>query len=297
MDPSTPASDFVINSADREAWLKERKHGIGASESPGILGAGKYNSGISVFADKIDKEPPVEENSERMALGQAMEPVILAMYMEKSGRLAWPSGVLLRSKRWPFMLATLDATTTVNGVPTVLELKNTQDRTGWGDGVPRHVWVQMQHSMAVTGYQLASLGVLLVGCEFKWCDVVRNDAFIEEALVPACEHFWGVVEAGGPAPQVDGSEASRGALKKLYPNDSGVHVTLSGEFIDLAEQRATLKETLKAGKEELTLLENRIKAEIGGQEATFAALPGGGEFSWKADKNGVRTLRYKEPMK
>jgi putative phage-type endonuclease len=297
MHDLTQHCDFVCNSADRQPWLVARRTGIGASESPGILGVSPWSSGIAVFAEKVDPDPPVETNQERLELGLAMEPVILDRYRAVTGRIAEGSNTLLRSKRWPFMLTTLDGKTVINGDPAVLELKNTQDREGWSNGVPRHVWVQVQHQMAVTGTSRAAVAVLLMGCEFKTADVLRDDEFIEEALVPACEHFWGLVQKGGPPPQVDGSDASRAALKRLYINDTGDNIVLADEvWTKRADRREELKQRIKADGLELQEVENFIKAEIGEGKATFATLSNGAEFSWKANKHGARTLRYRGPI-
>jgi putative phage-type endonuclease len=281
----------VIHSSDRLEWLVARRTGVGASESAGILGASPWSSGLSIFADKVDPDPPEEISGERLEWGQLLEPVILEYYKKKTERSAWPDGRLLRSTRWPFMLATLDGMAKIEDEIIDLEIKNTQDREGWSEGSPRHVWIQNQHQMAVTGHQKASVGVLLYGCEFKWADVQRDDAFIEEILVPECEKFMALVEAGGPPPQADGTEASRLALKKLFPNAGGETIMLGGEFTEIEGEWEELKKRAKTDKERLTLCENLIKQEIGA--ATFGALPNGGEFSWKANKNGVRTLRHK----
>lgn len=295
MNSETECCEFVVNSGDREKWLIARRMGVGASEAGAIMGVSPWSSGIAVYAEKVDPDPPVETDQERLELGLAMEPVIIDRYKKVTGRQAWNSGCLLRSKQWPWLTCTLDGTTTINGEPAVLELKNTQDRSGWSDGVPRHVWVQVQQQMAVTGYQKAAVAVLICGCDFKTADVLRDDEFILEALVPDTEHFWGLVQAGGPPPQVDGSPASRAALKRLYLHDSGDKVALDGTFIDLAERRLELKQRLKDYEAEVMDIENRVKAEIGEAKATYGVLSNGGEFSWKANKNGARTLRYKEP--
>ena len=285
----------ICDASDRIAWLTARRLGIGASESPAILGASPWSSPLSVYTEKIDPDPPVESDNERLFWGRRLERVILERFAEVTEREVHAAGSLLRSTRWPFMLTTLDGERYVDGLWLPVEAKNTQDRTGWSDGVPRHVWIQLQHQLAVTGATVGSVAVLLCGCEFKTADIERNDEFIEETLVPECERFWQLVEAGGPPPQTDGSEATREALKRLYPQDYGETVALGGEFTDMAAHRLELKASIKIGADVLREIENAIKAAIG--SATFGAVPDGGEFSWKADKNGVRTLRYKEPIR
>ena len=283
----------ICDASDRIAWLTARRLGIGASESPAILGASPWSSGMAVYAEKVDPDPPVEFDNERLFWGRRLESVILERFGEITGREVLPAGQLLRSTRWPFMLTTLDGEQDFDGRWVPAEAKNTMDGEGWSDGVPRHVWIQLQHQMAVFGSPSASVAVLIFGCQFKHADVPRDDEFIEETLVPECEKFWQLVEAGGPPPQTDGSEATREALKRLYPQDYGETVALCGEFTDKAARRLKLKEFLKADTEELREIENAVKAAIG--SATFGAVPDGGEYSWKANKNGVRTLRYKEP--
>ena len=285
--------DVIGSSNDREAWLLARRTGIGASDSPAILGASPWSSGLAVYAEKIDTEAPIEDQSERLMWGHVLEPVILEAFAKATERPIRESGKLLRSKRWPFMLATLDGLSELGGMETVLEAKNTQDRAGWSDGVPQHVWIQVQHQLAVTGLAMGSVAVLVCGCEFKWADVKRDDEFINGVLIPDCESFWKLVENGGPPPQADGSEASRKALSRLYPQDHGESVALDGEFTNLAKELEELKSLGSETQTRRTEIENLVRAAIG--DGTYGALQNGGRFSWKADRNGKRTLRYNAP--
>jgi putative phage-type endonuclease len=287
--------EFVVSSDDRLEWLKARRTGIGASESAGILGVSRWCSGLSVYAEKIDPDPPRDDDNQRMAWGRDLEAVILQHYRVITGREAWPSKAMLRSKQWPWLFCTEDARTIITGMEGPLELKNTQDRAGWSDGLPRDIWVQCQHQMAVTGAQVSSVAVLIAGCDFKTKDVARDHEFISSSLVPDTQYFWELVEKRGPPPQTDGSEASRRAMKRLYPVDSGDRITLDGSWIDRADRRVEIILQRKELGEELDLLENQIRQEIGEAKATYAALANGGEFSWKANKNGAKTLRYSKP--
>ena len=68
---------------------------------------------------------------------------------------------------------------------------------------------------------------------------------------------------------------------------------LGGEFTNLAEYRIELKERIKRADEMLGEIDNKVRSAIG--DATYGALQNGGRFSWKANKNGARTLRYNAP--
>ena len=51
----------------------------------------------------------------------------------------------------------------------------------------------MQHYMAVTGWQMWHLAVLIGNREFVWYDVPRDDAWIEEMIRQEAA-FWDCVE-------------------------------------------------------------------------------------------------------
>ncbi len=287
------AAEWLTHTANRMEWLNLRRTGIGASEIAGVLGAGRWCSALSVHAEKIDSDQPVDDRGEeRMQLGILLEPVILQRYARVTGRKVAAYGHLLRSKKWPWMLATLDGLAQRSGTPTPVEVKNTQDRAGWSDGLPRDVWIQIQQQLAVTDLPLGSVAVLIAGCEFKTVDVKRDQAFIHDILVPAGEKFWANVKARGAPPQADGSDASLNALKRMFPECDNTTVVLHRDFFDHAEELTAIKEQQKVDKARRSELENLVRQSIG--SATFGAVPDGGEFSNKADKNGTRTLRYRK---
>lgn len=289
------ATEFEIigHSANREAWLRLRRTGIGASDSPAILGASSWASPVSVYADKIDADAPIDAENEVQEWGKILEPVILRHFEKVTGRAVFHAGELLRSTRWPFMLATLDGWQAhlSERWSLPLEAKNTWMSSNWTDGVPRDVWIQVQHQLAVTGRTMGSVAVLMSGFSFKWADVKRDDDFIENHLVPDLTSFWERVENGGPPPPADGNPATMAALARIYPEDDGESISLDGEFTDLAFELNTIKVDQKIMEQRRLEIENRVRAGIG--DATIGALQDGGSFSWKADKNGKRTLRFK----
>ena len=79
--------DLIGNSNQREEWLRLRRTGIGASDSPAILGASPWSSGLAVYAEKIDTDAPIEEESERLMWGHILEPVILERFVKVTGNV------------------------------------------------------------------------------------------------------------------------------------------------------------------------------------------------------------------
>lgn len=261
----------VCRSSDRAEWLEARRSGIGSSDAAAVLGASPFASPLSVYTDKLG-ETGEQEETEAMRWGTLLEPVVIAEFGKVTGRPVLRDGDLVRSNDHPFMLATCDASQTKerwSGVPGVLEIK-TSGFGNWEDGIPRHVWVQIQHQMAVTGKTWGSVAVLLGGNRLKWADVERDDKFIAETLIPELADFWQRVQDRRP-PKPDGSESAREALKALYPDDDGSTVQLPGDLIDLDREREALRLQRKDMDARLELIDQEIKAAIGGASAGVLA--------------------------
>lgn len=294
--------EVLCPSSAREPWLAARKLGIGSSDAPGILGLSPFASPLSVYVDKLGLSED-REQSEAMKWGSILEPLIVQEFSAETGRKAERTGELLRSREHPFQLATLDAVQhepANSRGPGVLEVKATGWRAGdWTEGVPEHVFAQVQHQLCVTGWDWASVAVLIGGCKLLWADVTRDEHFIDEVLLPAETEFWRRVEAREPV-DADASEATTRALKALFPRDSGAVIALPGELIDADAERARLQAQGKEIEEKLAGISNRIKLAIG--EASVGILANGITYSYRAQQRAgytvgpteFRVLRRKE---
>ena len=289
--------EIVCSVEDHEAWLRARRTGIGASDMPAVCGVTRWGSPLSVFVSKVDTEAPIDDEGEYQYWGRRLEHEILAEFATVTGREVRAAGYLLRSKKWPWLITTLDGEQVGDSLcaPSApwypVEVKNTQDRRSWRDGVPREVWVQCQSQLAVVGAPMGSVAVLQSGCQFAWKDVLRDDAFILEHIVPDSKALWGKVVAGGPPPGVDGTEHTTKALARIFPDANETTVALPGEFTgwhaDLVQLKAQQKE-IEAAREKI---ENEIRFQIGEAGASYGQLQTGETYSWKPNRKGNRTLR------
>jgi len=160
----------------------------------------------------------------------------------------------------------------------VLEIKATGFRAGdWQEGVPKHVYAQVQHQLDVTGYGWGSVAVLLFGCRMLWADVERDDGFIEKMREAEAE-FWRRVEDQEPVAP-DGSKASAEALRLLYPADTGEAIALPGELIGLDAEREALRAELKSSQARLDTIDATLKAAIGA--ASVGELANGVSYSYR----------------
>ena len=279
------AYEVICHSEDRDEWLKARRLGIGGSDAAAVLGVSPFASPVSLFADKVMGE--VQEETEPMEWGKLLEPVILAKFGRETERETHGDGRLLRSTQHPFMQVTLDGLWTLPEREGFVEVKNT--RWHLRDGVPEWYWIQIQHQFAVTGMKHGSFAALVMGSEFYWSDVLRDDEFINETLIPQERAFWERVQNGGPTPAPDASEATRKALARIYSQPTGESIELPGDFIADDLRRQEIVQQLSALSTEQQGIDNGIKAAL--EDAVEGILPNGRTYTWKPRKDGVRVFR------
>lgn len=280
---STEPYDVVCTTDDREAWLAARRPLLGASEVASVLGLSPWCPAIETWARKTSKvEEAPDEMSEPMELGLELEPWLLQALRDRSGCPVERSGVLLRSKAYPWLGATQDgAVTALGGTPLgrsvpalvgkvgTVEVKSagggfadqwTTDR-GYRDVALIPAWYlpQVDAQLAVTGAPFAVFGALLGGrgFRFRWTVVERNEVRIGE-LVERTRVWWETHVVRDVPPEPDGSEAAAELIARMYPDRGGM-VALGEEAIrDVAiigeckKQIDELEATRSKAKQRLT---------------------------------------------
>ena len=171
-------------------WLDARLSGIGSSDAPIIVGESPYRSVLDLWAEKTGlapREEPDADQSRLFRIGHLMEPLLLTLYTEETGRKTRLEPRMLRHRTRSWMTASLDAR--VVGERRIVECKWTNARR-WsaGEDVPGDVQVQVQHAMAVAGADVAEV-VALVGPSLRIVEVPRDDAWIAD-IVALEEEFW-----------------------------------------------------------------------------------------------------------
>lgn len=267
----------------RESWLLERATGIGASESPAVLGLSPWKSPFQLWAEKTGHvEPDSLEGNEPAEFGIRLEKPIAEAFADRTGREVnmWPAYTLVRDPESPWLLCTPDATQEVPDRDTgIVQIKTASayKSADWAEGPPLMYQVQTQMELAVTGYQWGTLVVLIGGQKLRYFDFERNDRFID-ALLPKLAEFWKCVETRMP-PEVDGSLATAKILAKLHPEDTGETVMLPDEAMNWTREIEDAKAAIKAAEEAKVAAENQLKAKLG--DASYGLLPDGSRWSWK----------------
>ena len=213
----------LLKIEDPEEWLKERTNGIGASEASAVYGNSQFMSNIDLWKIKTGKAEPKDMSSNQdVQDGKEWESVIrnifTAKYKDKYDVEYHPYWIY-RSKKYPFMFATLDGVLTDKdtGERLVLEIKNCkpQGKFGWQEWdngrVKSAYYAQIVHQVIVTGFS----GAILVAClhkrngDFDYREYEFDKAVIEQqkddkTLIAYEREFWDcVVNKKIPSPRLE----------------------------------------------------------------------------------------------
>jgi putative phage-type endonuclease len=191
-----------MDSHTREAWLTERRKGIGGSDAAAVFGE-KYGCPRALFLDKTGVEPDYEHSEATLDMferGHALEPIIAQRFTAETGLAVrrMPARV---SKDRPWMRVNVDRIILTNDErgPGYLECKTANQHVFaemLAHGLPEHYVLQAQHGLAVTGWQWGMFAVLEpYTFQFLCFEFKRN-----EQLIAVIEHveaeFWQMVKAG-----------------------------------------------------------------------------------------------------
>ncbi|WP_062359823.1 YqaJ viral recombinase family nuclease [Vreelandella aquamarina] len=261
-----------------EVWLQLRGLGIGASEAAAAVGASEHRTPFDIAERKLglvsDDADANYRRRQKMAMGHVMEPVTASRFAEFTGLNVQNFNCMLAHPEHPFMLANIDRRIvgvtdaqsawlelvmgqTVKG-PGVAELKNVEFAQGWGrpdnvhttgglcttGEVPEDYFIQVQHQLAVTGYEWGFLVVTIAGWETRWYPILRDDELIDDLIALEGE-LWATIQRG-EMPEIDVEHPKAiELLKRLHPGTDGSMVDLSAlEHWRKVEQQA--KEEIKA---------------------------------------------------
>jgi putative phage-type endonuclease len=267
-----------------KAQLEERRTGIGGSDAAVILGLNPFKDVYGLYLDKRGEAPPEDENflKESRYWGSVLEQPVADRYAEETGYKIQKSNQLIRSKDHPFMIANIDRKVVGEDRRIGFEAKTAARADGWGESgsaeIPPYIMLQCQHYLAVTGYDLWDLAVLIGNRDYRMYRVTPIESIIEQ-LIDAEQEFWDRVQAG-VAPEPDWqSAATTRLLKDLYPGTNGQVVELPDvaqkyqDVMDDANEQKLIYDKVVIG------CKNRLAMLMG--ECAVALLPDGSAITRK----------------
>lgn len=270
-----PVKIFDIKEHDGE-WLEHRKLGIGGSDAAAVLGVSKWVTPFQLWLEKTNRQEREDiSGKDYVYFGTLLEDIVAKEFERRAEKKVQRRNAMYQHPDHPFMIADVDRV--VVGENWGLECKtaNAFKADEWkGDKVPDTYYVQVQHYIAVMGWDGCYIACLIGGNTFVWKAIPRNDAFIN-TLIAAEGTFWDGVKKDMP-PSITGSDN----IAILFPEQhDDEYLKSDAGFMETARRILQLDEDIQALEEQQNYLKNQLKLAIGDAAGIS------GICSWKQSKD------------
>ena len=278
----------------RQAWLRERKRGLGGTDVACIVSASANasqkigcfeKSEFALWADKVGIETASDHRDNSAALrGQMMEDYVCKMYQHKLGNDVElvESGLLWHPKN-KRIFGTPDRLVKHNGVSFGMDAKTRRSRKGWGaDGttdVPLDVEIQMRVYMEIVDAPYWDIATLFNLDDLRIYRIERDKELGQKIMNLASEWWEKHVVANEPPP-ADGSAKAKEVLSMMHPRPQpDVFMDATQQDKEIRDELNDIKKQQSELKARRDLLENTLRAKIG--DATGIE----GVATWKQNKS------------
>ncbi len=253
----------TIDQTDLAAWRESRLDGLGGSDIAAVMGLSPWASPYSVWLEKTTRaiEEPTEAQQLRFDLGHDAEVMLATQFHRHTGFTVEHAQTRVEKPDVAWAFAHVDGfAVDAGGLITegVWEAK-TAHEFGW-DEVPAHYLCQVQWAMWLSDLDRAFVTVGFAGWTCRTFEVARDEDDIA-LIVDTAERFWFDNVLAGVAPEIDGSDATAEALRRLHPQHDDDQAT-EVDPTDITRYR-TLKADEKAIKTDLSIVTNKIAASLG----------------------------------
>lgn len=276
-----------------EDWLRYRKLGIGGSDAGAICGLNPYSTAISVFLDKTSQDIDNYDN-EAMRQGRDLEDYVAKRFMETTGLKTRRVNAIYYNENYPHLQANVDRMIVGNNIGLECKTTNILNADKWRDGnVPAHYQIQCNHYMAVTGAKAWYIAVVILGKEFKYVKIDRDEDIIKN-LISIETDFWENHVLTGIMPDPDGSKVADSIINQYYKTASYKNIALPG-YQDSLNRRTELAELINKLESEKKKIEQEIKLAMAEAET---ATCGDYEVMWKnisTSKLDVGRIKQEQP--
>lgn len=251
------------NLKTQEDWQEYRmgQNGIGGSEVATILGINPYKSKFLLWLEKTGQAEKQPINNESVEWGNLLEPVVREKFKTETGFKVVQNNFVLAHDEHEWMVANLDGEVIDPAFSGrgVLEIKTTAEhnRKDWEYGVPVYYLAQIQHYLAVTGYEYAYCAVLIGGRTFKYFLIDRDDYIIDK-IISAELKFMEQVEKR-IMPEIGGSKQETEWLANAFPEPVEDEGLLDPASELLALEYHMLAIEIKEKEKRLDEIKNQIR--------------------------------------
>lgn len=260
---------------DKKEWLKYRKRGITGTDAGAIVGLNPYVSAFQIYQDKVTDEME-EIDNESMRQGRDLEAYVAKRFEEQTGKKVKRANAIFYNPEHDWMLADFDRL--VVGEKAGLECKTVSAYSAdkWKNGkIPLHYQLQVQHYLAVSGYECWYIAALILGRDFIVHKIERDEDMIQD-LITIEERFWKQNVLSDNPPDPDGSINYTEMLNKRFTGIADKSMYLYGVQEEL-ERREEIDNLLTHLTQEKNEIDQKIKLRM--QDAAYGEA-GAYRVSW-----------------
>lgn len=300
----------VVRPANHEAWLEERKKGIGSSEVGTLMGVNSFDTPLRLWRRKMHIDPPTEE-TDVMALGHAVEGGVAYMFARATGAIIDPDSTndwLAVCKEKEYLRVSPDRLFWLPDTPEsertmanalMLECKTTSHFID-KDNIPDYWYCQIQYQMGILGLEKCAIAWISASggrWSFNYTWVNFNKAFFN-LLVTKLTTFWEENILGEKEPDVvlDAED-----IKYKYPDavkdktlEMSPDVEEDREFLEKLKRYASLCDQIKSLESEKDLLKGQMADRIKDNEKVVFDGEKIISFGVQKGKTTLDTKKFKE---
>ncbi len=269
----------IIVPSNQEHWLELRKQDVTSTESACLFGESPYMTHFDLWHRKRSGVVPEFKTNDRMKWGNRLESAIAYGIAEEQGWEVKPMKEYFRNPNLR-MGSSFDFVITNLGEPVHLEIKNVDYlafRDGWlehEDGsieAPTHIELQVQHQMAVSGFNRAFIGAFIAGNRGVVIERMRDEEVIA-AIKARVAAFWKTVDEGLEPDPVMPEDAEVMIRLNQYAKPGKVLSADGDETLaDLLQQYKTAATTEANAKEDKDVAKAKIFKHIGDAEKVLTS--------------------------
>ncbi|MCL2306289.1 MAG: YqaJ viral recombinase family protein [Planctomycetaceae bacterium] len=272
---------------------------IGGSTIAGILGKSPWETPYSIWLKLTGKLQPGEE-TDAMARGHALEPVVAAMYAANHPEFqVEPMGTIYHDEH-PFIVGSPDRVLIREGeLVAGLEIKTANIVTAneWGeedtDLIPQHYLLQAMWYCGLLHVPVWYVAVGFVPAErrkiitYREYEVCFNPDMFGVMLRQAVRFWKEHVETDTPPPITEPNETITRYLRYSYPrHEAGKWLESTPEVNALAERLVNARETLDAAEKDFELCKTLMISALGDAEGVTTDA---GKITYRASKPTFKT--------
>ena len=278
----------------KEQWLLLRKQGLTGTDAGAITGLNPYVSAFDVWTDKTS-DTIEDSDNEAMRQGRDLEAYVAQRFTEETGLKVRNVNFICQNEEHPILLADFDRL--VVGENAGLECKTVSPYSAdrWIDGqIPPWYEMQVQHYLAVSGYDRWYIAALVFGKEFIVRCIERDEDMIKNLIIIE-ERFWNENVLKKTMPDPDGTKRCSEQIAEMFLHSNKDKSVVLNGYKQILDRRSEIDDLIKKLETEKDMIDQKIKLEM--EDAAYA-MADGYKVSWvssEARRLDTKRLQKEEP--